>query len=479
MLADMFHFWQMRLTLKEDIDMLANVYEDNFLGKINTKYDITQKKYRDACDALIEGKPMNRRDIARIFKTKTDTRDYIIFDKTVFPRVIKTEKYTIDKDLDDYKSYSDFLNRDKFNKNINNLVSTTTNKAYNLVNSLGTFNSQTIPSLNDPLEKVFNDLDFIAEMIKISIPKLESILEKLHQLEPVGIYARNLEECLSLQLKDKNIFDDTIKILLSRLDLLASMDIKSLIKITSCSKEKILTYIQIIKTLEPKPGRNFAYDKVSVKIPDAYIFVGESGDITVRSNNEAIPGIKIDEEFYRDVKSKVTRPEDKEYTSNMIQSAISLIKSLEMRGKTIVLVASAIAKEQEEFFRRGVLYLRPLTLSRIACITGYNESTISRATVNKYVSTPYGVLEMKYFFSSGVKSKYSEEGVSSQKVRELIKSIIMQESKDNPLSDQDIAQELKRLNVLIARRTVTKYRESIDIPPRKDRKTSYQKDLCY
>ena len=322
-------------------------------------------------------------------------------------------------------------------------------------------------------------VEYIAEMIKISIPKLESILEKLHQLEPVGIYARNLEECLSLQLKDKNIFDDTIKILLSRLDLLASMDIKSLIKITSCSKEKILTYIQIIKTLEPKPGRNFAYDKVSVKIPDAYIFVGESGDITVRSNNEAIPGIKIDEEFYRDVKSKVTRPEDKEYTSNMIQSAISLIKSLEMRGKTIVLVASAIAKEQEEFFRRGVLYLRPLTLSRIACITGYNESTISRATVNKYVSTPYGVLEMKYFFSSGVKSKYSEEGVSSQKVRELIKSIIMQESKDNPLSDQDIAQELKRLNVLIARRTVTKYRESIDIPPRKDRKTSYQKDLCY
>lgn len=165
MLADMFHFWQMRLTLKEDIDMLANVYEDNFLGKINTKYDITQKKYRDACDDLFKGKIRKRRDISNIVKTNNNVKeDYILFDKSIFPRVIKNEKEMNNKNLEDYKAYSNFLKRDIFNNNINSFA-TAINKALNLVNSVN--NVQTFSSRFDTSQSnLFADIDYIAEKIK-------------------------------------------------------------------------------------------------------------------------------------------------------------------------------------------------------------------------------------------------------------------------------------------------------------------------
>ncbi|MDX1916570.1 MAG: RNA polymerase factor sigma-54 [Rickettsiaceae bacterium] len=318
-----------------------------------------------------------------------------------------------------------------------------------------------------------DSLENISEILKISTQELEFMLAQLQDLEPPGIFARNLKECLMLQLREKNLLNITMDILLSNLDLVASMDIKKLVKITGSSKEEIISLIQVIKTLEPKPGRNFSMDKVYTKIPDVFIYVNGAGEIIVKSSHDSIPNLKVDQIFYDHIKQKCIKSEEKEYANKMMQSAVNLVKSLEMRGKTIALVASAIAKEQSEFFKRGVLYLRPLTLSKIAEITGYNESTISRATNNKYVGTVYGVLEMKYFFSSEVRSKYSKEGVSSQKVKELIKNIIAQESQESPLSDEEIVKSLQQFNILIARRTVTKYRESINIPSKKDRKRSY------
>ncbi len=321
-------------------------------------------------------------------------------------------------------------------------------------------------------------LESIARNLNISVKLVEKITEALRDMEPVGIYASNLSECLTLQLKDKNIYDTALELILQNLELVAMGNIKALMKITSCSREKIVFYINQIKRLEPKPGRNFISEKACVKVPDAYITINDCGQIVVTSNNTHIPEIKVDTNLYQQSKSQITNNSDKEYVHQMFHSALGFLRSLEMRGKTIALVASAIAKEQEEFFRRGVMYLKPLTLSQIASITGYNESTISRATTDKYLSTSYGVLEMKYFFSSGVKSRYSKEEVSSHKVKEIIKSIISQESKDHPLSDEAITISLKQFNIMIARRTVAKYRESIGILGRSDRKKEYSKDLC-
>jgi RNA polymerase sigma-54 factor len=196
----------------------------------------------------------------------------------------------------------------------------------------------------------------------------------------------------------------------------------------------------------------------------------ENGEVFASSNREVNPVVVVNKEYYARMSEKLSVENDKNLISEMYRSANNVAKSVEMRAKTILIVANAISKEQEEFFKRGIMYLKPLTLSRIAEITGYDESTISRATSNKYASTPYGVLDMKYFFSSGVKSKYSKEEVSSHKVKEIIKTLINDEDKRAPLSDEEIATQLRQFNIIAARRTVAKYREAIKIPPSSKRR---------
>ena len=310
----------------------------------------------------------------------------------------------------------------------------------------------------------------ISDYLKISEDIIEKTIIKLQRLEPAGVYARNLSESLKIQLEDKGIYTDSYAQILSNLELVASNETQKLAKICKLSIEDTLKYIQQIKKLEPKPGRNFSLELVNIKIPDVKIFISSSGSIEVCSNKDSMPVILVNKEYYNEIKTKLQKQEDKNLTSEMAKSAGNLVRAVEMRSKTIILVASAIAKEQEDFFKRGVLYLKPLTLGRIAQITGYNESTISRATSNKYIETPFGVIEMKYFFSSGVKSKYSKEEVSSHKVKELIKTLINDEDKQNPTSDDELAIMLKQFNIIIARRTVAKYRESIKIPTSTKRK---------
>lgn len=313
----------------------------------------------------------------------------------------------------------------------------------------------------------------ISVTLRVSENKISEVLEKLHTLGPTGVYARNLSECLKLQLLDKNLFNDTYKIILDNLELVASRNIYKLSKLCSASDKVINSCLENIRKLEPKPGRNFTSKNILLKIPDVFIFQGETGEILVSGNSEAAPLVELNQEYYDKVKNEVKEIEGKNYVSEMIKTAQNLIKSVEMREKTIILVARAMAEEQKEFFKRGIMYLKPLTLSRIASITGHDESTISRATSNKYAATPYGVLEMKYFFSSGVKSKYSTIEVSSHKVKEIIRALITEEDKKKPLSDEKIAEALKQFNIIAARRTVAKYREAINIETAGQRKRAY------
>ncbi len=310
----------------------------------------------------------------------------------------------------------------------------------------------------------------IASQLKIPEKLVENIISQLQKLDPTGVYARSLSECLKIQLIEQNSYNQILSLILDNLQLVASGEIQKLARICKIDAKEITNYISQIKKLEPKPGRNFSREIVNVKIPDVKISLSNAGELVISSNKEAMPVLYANKNYYKEIKDKIIKSEEQDTTSEMIKKATNVARAVEQRSKTIILVAEALAKEQEEFFKRGVLYLKPLTLAKIAEITGHNESTISRATSNKYIETPYGVLEMKYFFSSGVKSKYSKEEVSSHKVKELIKTLIDDEDKKNPMSDDELAIMLKQFNIIVARRTIAKYREAIKIPTSSKRK---------
>lgn len=310
----------------------------------------------------------------------------------------------------------------------------------------------------------------IAEHLKIPEKMVEDIILQLQKLDPSGVYARGLSECLKIQLQEQGAYNQIFSLIMDNLQLVANGENQKLAKICKIEASEMISYIRCLKKLEPKPGRNFSPEIVNFKIPDVKIMVSDKGELVIISNKESMPALYANKEYYKEIKNKITKIEEQNLTSDMMKNATNIAKAVEMRSKTIILVAEALAKEQEEFFRRGVLYLKPLTLAKIAEMTGHNESTISRATSNKYIETPYGVLEMKYFFSSGVRSKYSKEEVSSHKVKELIKTLIDDEDKARPMSDDELAIMLKQFNIIIARRTIAKYREAIKIPTSSKRK---------
>ncbi|MES2214971.1 MAG: RNA polymerase factor sigma-54 [Pseudomonadota bacterium] len=314
------------------------------------------------------------------------------------------------------------------------------------------------------------DEEELASRLKCSRDDIITVLGMLQSIEPVGIFARNLGECLALQLKDKGLYDSKYEALLTNLDLLAKHEHKALAKICSVSHEEIIKMIGQIKALNPKPGASFASEATNYKSPDVFLTISDDGEMKVEINYEAMPRLRINKDYYIKIKEGLNGEIDKEFASKELASAGNLLRAVEQRAKTIVNVAAAIAEKQRDFFLKGIMYFKPMTLATIAAVCDMNESTISRATSYKYISTPSGLFEMKFFFSSSVENKNSDADVSSTKVKELIKTLISSEDKDNILSDDDIARELLKFNIKAARRTVSKYRESMRIPTSATRK---------
>jgi len=216
--------------------------------------------------------------------------------------------------------------------------------------------------------------------------------------------------------------------------------------------------------LNPKPASGFLVEHTRYKIPDVVLSVDEDKNIKLEMNPESIPRLKVNHDYYMKIKDSMNKKDEKEFTKLEIEAASTIVKSIEQRANTILKVARAIAQEQIDFFTRGIMFLKPMTLNKIAAMTDFNESTVSRSTANKYIATPSGIYELKYFFSSSLSStKAASNDVSSTKVKELIKQIISAEDGDYILSDDDIAAELGKFNVNIARRTVAKYREAIGV----------------
>jgi RNA polymerase sigma-54 factor len=306
----------------------------------------------------------------------------------------------------------------------------------------------------------------IAQRLNLPVSRVEKILRILQTFEPTGVGARDLRECMLLQLEAKKGEAARMahEVVLHHFVEIEKRRFQPLQKVLGCSNERFKEALDLLFSIEPKPGRSFGGEKVQPVVPDVAVEAVE-GDYAVVLNDEGIPQLRISPYYRRLLKDKnaFNKAELKAYLEQKIHGAIWLIKNIEQRRKTIYRVTEAIFKIQRDFLDKGIAFLKPLTLKQVAEIVGMHESTISRVTSHKYVQTPRGLFELKFFFSSGLESD-SGLDVSSLSVKNVIKELVGQESSDKPLSDQKIMKMLKESGVLIARRTIAKYREEMKIP---------------
>lgn len=310
-------------------------------------------------------------------------------------------------------------------------------------------------------------LPALAERLGCDIKRIEDILAKLQQLDPVGIFARSLSECLALQLKELDRLDPAMEKLLQNLELLASHDMKKLKAACGVDEEDLKEMIGEIKALDPKPALHFEHFVSQTVIPDVFMKPlpkSKGGGWAVELNNDTLPRVLLNKTYYAEVSKNAKGKQDKEYLSEQLNTANWLIKAMDQRAQTILKVAGEVILQQEAFFNYGVEYLKPLVLKDIADVIGMHESTISRVTTNKYIGTPRGVFELKYFFTSGVSNTEGSAEFSSEAIKARIKSMIDAENPAKILSDDDLVEGLTKAGISIARRTVAKYREAMKIP---------------
>jgi RNA polymerase sigma-54 factor len=309
---------------------------------------------------------------------------------------------------------------------------------------------------------VTGELDTIAQILGCPAERVEQTLMLLQRFDPPGIFARNLAECLALQLKERNRYDPAMQRLVENLPLLASRDVQQLLRVCGVDAEDLSQMIGEIKALDPKPGLIFDAVLAEPVIPDIFLRPQPDGNWAVELNSETLPRVLINNRYYAEVSSASKRKEERDYLAERYQSANWLVKALHQRATTILKVAREIVRQQDGFLHHGVQYLRPLVLRDIAQEIGMHESTVSRVTSNKYMLTPRGVYELKYFFTTAIAASDGTAALSAESVRFRIKSLIDREGED-VLSDDRIVTILIKDGVDIARRTVAKYRESLRI----------------
>jgi RNA polymerase sigma-54 factor len=309
------------------------------------------------------------------------------------------------------------------------------------------------------------DLHELATKLGAPVEMVERILATLQTFDPPGVFARNLSECLALQLKDQNRFDPQIAVFLANLHLLAQHNLAGLRKAVGCDADDLTDMISEIKRLNPKPGLKFGSTPMQPVVPDILLRTASDGSWHIELNSETLPRVLVNRQYYTRVSKSARNDKDKDYLLECFQTANWLVKSLDQRARTILRVAEEIVRQQDAFFTHGVQYLRPMNLKTVAEAISMHESTVSRVTSNKYVSTPRGILELKYFFTSSIASASDDgEAHSSESVRHRIRQMIDAEGASAILSDDMIVDKLKRDGVDIARRTVAKYREAMRIP---------------
>lgn len=309
----------------------------------------------------------------------------------------------------------------------------------------------------------------IAARLGTKSAAVEKILKIMQTFEPSGIFARDLAETLSIQLSDRNRLDPMAAELLKHLDLLAARDFKSLKKLLNAEDEDLLSLIDDIKSLNPKPAADFEHDLTSYIIPDVFVRTDKHGNYLVELNNMSLPRVLVNRHYYSEIRTAGNK-EARRYAKEQIGKASFLVKALHQRADTILRVSEEIVRSQQEFFAKGIEYLKPMQLKDIAEAVEMHESTVSRVTANKYMHTPRGIFELKYFFSAAAGSYKGDDSTSTLSIKHKIKNLINDEKPEAVLSDDTIVELLAREGVKIARRTVTKYREAMNIPGSAQRK---------
>ncbi len=316
---------------------------------------------------------------------------------------------------------------------------------------------------------LIHSVEEIAEELNKPFDYLEKMILKLQCLEPVGIFAKNLSECLKLQLEEKGILDKKYEILIDNLKLITKGKIKTLTKICEIENSKIVEMINVIKTLNPKPAENFNIEPIRISEPDIIVTRTNKG-WKIDLNKSTLPTINLDEDYINEITNLNLGENDNDFTTNKIGEAKWLQKAVDQRNKTILKVASVILKKQLGFFKHGLSHMKPLILKDVADAIGMHESTVSRVTNSKLILTDWGLLSLKDFFSASIPSSEESHKHAASAVREALKKLISSEVSNKPLSDEKIAEVLSNQGIDVARRTVAKYRDMLSIPSSAERK---------
>jgi RNA polymerase sigma-54 factor len=337
---------------------------------------------------------------------------------------------------------------------------------------------QHLIDLVDEAGYLAGDLAAIAEKLGAPLAEVEAVLATIQAFDPSGVAARNLAECLAIQLKERDRYDPAMQALVAHLDLLAKRDLAGLKKVCGVDDADLADMIAEIRALNPKPGLAFGSTTVQPLVPDVFVRPAADGSYAVELNADTLPKVLVDQSYYAVVSKTAKNETEKSYLNECLQTATWLVRALDQRAKTILKVSTEIVRQQDAFFAHGVQHLRPLNLKTVADAISMHESTVSRVTANKYMATSRGIFELKYFFTSSIASADGGEAHSAEAVRHRIRLLIDGETAEGVLSDDTIVERLREAGVDIARRTVAKYREAMKIPSSVQRRRDKQAALA-
>jgi RNA polymerase sigma-54 factor len=325
-------------------------------------------------------------------------------------------------------------------------------------------------ALLDPAGRLAVEDAAIAQAMGCEVAKVSAVRARMQRFEPAGMFCRSLAECLAVQLAEQNRLDPAMQALLDNLEMLARRDRAGLMQVCGVDAEDLSDMIAELKRLDPKPGARFDAPPAPAVVPDVLMRRAEDGGWILELNPETLPRVLVRRGFYARCQVGTRSKDDRVFLAEKLQSANWLLKSLEQRASTIIKVAQEIVRRQDAFFRHGVEHLRPLILRDIAEEVQMHESTVSRVTANKYIATPRGTFELKYFFTTAIAGTRGGEQHSAEAVRWRIRAMVTAEDPEAVLSDDAIVEKLRQEGVDIARRTVAKYREALRIPSSVQRK---------
>ena len=320
------------------------------------------------------------------------------------------------------------------------------------------------------------NLNTLAQQLHLPLEYLKTILKTLQTFEPSGIFATSLKECLSIQLADKNRLDEMMQCLLDNLDILAAGDIKKLKKLCQADDEDMASMLSDIKSLDPKPLAKYHLEQNAYIIPDVYVRRSKYGDYFIELNQDTLPRILINQEYKTQILNTSRHKAEKKYIKDNLSHANFLIRALHQRAETILRISEEIVKHQHDFFENGISGLKPMLLRDIAQAAELHESTVSRTVNHKYMHTPFGTFELKYFFSTAAGMYNGDTQTSVTEIKHKIKNLIENET-DKILSDDALVEILAQQSIKIARRTIAKYRDEMKIPTSAERKRQKRKSV--